>query len=337
MIHVQVATSKDNKTWTFKEGWDALPTVGKWETGNRVWAPDVVQVADGTFVMYYADDTTWAPDKHCIGVATSDQIMGPYTPRDKPFACPNVYTQGGAIDPDGYLDPSTGRRYVTYKVDGNSIGHGGLCNNAVPPLVPTPIMLQEVDPQNGIDHIGSPTQILDRDKLDGPLIEAPSLFRSHEGIYFLFFSASCFTTPMYDTSFATATDIRGPYVKSRRPLIYTGAGGKDLGLVGPGGFDIWLDGTVGLFHGHLTQTNAKGDLAKVEPEQDIENEIHEMDDSEAKTGSSRVGKAGQKAGNPFTDPPPVSRLVRTMYGAFGCVFQGHNVLLNGTSFVQLSQ
>ena len=44
MIHIQVATSTDNKTWTMKEGWDALPTVGEWQTGHRVWAPDVVQV-----------------------------------------------------------------------------------------------------------------------------------------------------------------------------------------------------------------------------------------------------------------------------------------------------
>ena len=44
MIHVQMATSTDNETWTYLHGQDALPTVGAWATGRGVWGPDVVQV-----------------------------------------------------------------------------------------------------------------------------------------------------------------------------------------------------------------------------------------------------------------------------------------------------
>ena len=44
MVNVQIATSTDNETWTYLHGQDALPTVGAWATGGRVWAPDVVQV-----------------------------------------------------------------------------------------------------------------------------------------------------------------------------------------------------------------------------------------------------------------------------------------------------
>lgn len=47
MIHVQVATSTDNQTWTVLDQ-DALPQVGAWETGARVWAPDVIQVVSIT-------------------------------------------------------------------------------------------------------------------------------------------------------------------------------------------------------------------------------------------------------------------------------------------------
>src|SRR5271163_527026 len=126
---------------------------------------------DGSFVMYYAGVPKSAPRHHCIGVATSETITGPYQPLQTPFACPKIHTQGGAIDPDGFLDPSTGKRYVTYKVDGNSIGHGGLCKNTRAPIVPTPILLQEVDPSNGITLIGHPKEILNRDDVDGPLIE----------------------------------------------------------------------------------------------------------------------------------------------------------------------
>lgn len=44
LIHVQIATSIDNHTWTLLEHHDALPQVGAWETGVRVWAPDVVRL-----------------------------------------------------------------------------------------------------------------------------------------------------------------------------------------------------------------------------------------------------------------------------------------------------
>lgn len=253
LIHIQMATSTDNATWSLLEHEDALPTMAPWETGDKVWAPDVVQLDDGSFVMYYTDALVSAPLHHCVGAATSKTITGPYTPLETPLACPDPTTLGGAIDPDGFWDPSTGKRYVTYKVDGNSIGHGGLCMNSVAPIVPTPIMLQEVGP-DGITLIGEARQILDRDELDGPLIEAPSLHRSDEGIYFLFFSSNCFTTPMYDTSYATATNIWGPYTKSRRPLFVTGDGPD---LIGPGGTDIIKGGNTIVFHGHLTAENCR--------------------------------------------------------------------------------
>jgi len=277
MIHVQMATSTDNETWTLLDR-DAMPQVGAWESGARVWAPDVIQLVsravegalddtgahliqdDGTFVLYYADELVRAPAHHCVGVATSKSVMGPYVPRDTPFACPDVHTLGGAIDPDGFRDPASGKRYVTYKVDGNSIGHGGTCNNMVPPIVPTPIMLQEVG-EDGITLVGDAIQILDRDARDGPLIEAPSLHRSDEGIYFLFFSSNCFTTPLYDTSYATATNIQGPYTKAGRPLIVT-SDGPDL--VGPGGLDIIPGGEMVLFHGHMTVNNDPARKQQVE-------------------------------------------------------------------------
>jgi beta-xylosidase len=169
---------------------------------------------------------------------------------NSPFACPDPDTLGGAIDPDGFLDESTGKRYVVYKTDGNSLGHGGVCMNTVEPIVPTPLMLQEVA-QDGITLIGAPAQILDRDDLDGPLIEAPSLHRSDEGIYFLFYSSNCFTTPQYDVAYATATNIWGPYTKSGRPLLVT----SDADLTGPGGMDIIKGGNMIVFHGHMTINN----------------------------------------------------------------------------------
>ena len=273
MIHVQMATSKDNVTWTYLEGTDALPYTGSWATGNRTWSPDVVQLVraclacwvspllhrsltkhsqdDGTFLMYYADQPTTHARRHCLGTATSTTIEGPYNPQDEPWACP--LEQGGAIDPDGFQDID-GRRYVVYKVDGNSMGHGGMCMNTVHPIVPTPIFLQEVA-GDGITPIGHPITLLDRDALDGPLIEGPTIHRSREGVYFLFYSSGCFTTPTYDVAYATADSLMGPYQRAARPLFVTGDGPN---LSAPGGIDIIKDGTMAVFHGLMAPSPGMG-------------------------------------------------------------------------------
>jgi hypothetical protein len=118
--------------------------------------------------------------------------------------------------------------------------------------VGTPIMLQEVS-EDGLSLVGGPVQILDRGASDGPLVEAPSLHVSEEGVYFLFFASGCFSSPTYATSYATSTSgVRGPYRKAGRPLLVTGDAGD---LVGPGGLDVMPEGggLVG-FHGILGES-----------------------------------------------------------------------------------
>lgn len=195
--------------------------------------------------MYYSARPARNPDVHCIGTATSKTANGPFEAAKEPFACP--VAQGGAIDPSGYQDPVTGLRYVVYKIDGNHIGRGGECSNTVEPIVSTLIQLQQVG-SDGVSPIGEPVTILDRDNSDGPLVEAPSLYRSKEGIYFLFFSSNCFTSPKYDVKYATAPNIIGPYTKASVPLLKFGDGPN---LNGPGGADISTDGELLVFHANL--------------------------------------------------------------------------------------
>lgn len=293
-IHVQIAISNDNKTWELRSDLDALPTVAPWQTGTAVWAPDVKQRPNGQFLLYYTDSLKTDPETHCIGAAISDSVTGPYVPYLNPMICPD----GGAIDPAGFYDRSTGKRYIIYKIDSNSLGHGGLCRNDVLPIVPTPLILQEVNPDDGVTLIGPPTQIFDRDALDGPLIEAPAMFLTTEGVYFLFFSSHCFTTPLYHTVYATATNITGPYTRAARPLLITGDGDEHgLGIVGPGGLDILHhsyatsdeedtyddsssdeyearstteeEGRLVVFHGHITPYNIPRDGPRQKPVQDL--------------------------------------------------------------------
>lgn len=276
--NVQIATSSDFVTWELLNAThDPLPVTGTWSTqgltktkphlpkGN-VWAPGLLQrPSDNKFVMYYAadkadpqNDTLAAtvpaadgrhPPPHCVGAAVSQGLdpAGPYEPLNETLACP--VDQGGAIDPAGFQDVD-GSLYVVYKVDGNNIGHGGLCGNTKAPIVPTPIMLQKLL-SDGTTPSGNAVQLLDRDSSDGPLIEAPDLVRSQEGIYFLFFSSGCTRSPTYDVKYATATQVDGPYVRAKEPLLKTG----DYGLLAPGSVGVHGDGDGGwafAFHARVS-------------------------------------------------------------------------------------
>ena len=198
--------------------------------------------------MYFAGQTIQDPSKHCVGVATSANPQGPYAPSDTPFACP--LDIGGAIDAAGYVNDD-GSVYVVYKVDGNSLGGGGACGNG-DGSHSTPIMLQQVSPKDGITYVGNPIQILDRGQYDGPLIEAPSLVKKG-GVYFLFFSSNCYNGPYYDTSYATASNIAGPYAKASAALLTTGGDGGQL--QSPGGTTVSPDGTKILFHADLNPSD----------------------------------------------------------------------------------
>lgn len=188
--------------------------------------------------MYFSAASSADNTKHCVGVATSSSITGPYTPEENPLACP--LSQGGAIDPNGFKDQ--GNHYVVYKIDGNSLDSDGTTH-------PTPIMLLALEP-DAVTPSDSPIQLLDRDANDGPLIEAPSL-ASVDGVYYLSFSSNMYNTMYYDVSYATASALKGPYTKAQAPdapLLQSGDQ-SDVGpLGGPGGADFDETGSRIVFH-----------------------------------------------------------------------------------------
>ena len=207
--------------------------------------------------MYYAANAANHSMRHCIGAATSQNVEGPYTPLPTSIACPLV--QGGAIDPSGFLDID-GKNYVVYKVDGNSLDEGRICVSNLKPSKkitprPTPLMLQALA-SDAVTPFGDPIELLDRTDADGPLIEAPSLVRSKEGKYVLFFSSNCFDTPLYDVAYATSDRLTGPYTRAAAPFLKTGMG-PPPGLKGPGGAAVTPDGSKLVFHGILGHATNK--------------------------------------------------------------------------------
>lgn len=273
--NVQMSTSKDFVHWTMTDlAQEPLPSTGAWASRRKkkppgepeplssTWAPAVIKRDDGRYVMYYS--ATWNgaypykfhnghpihPQPHCVGAAISNGTSpaGPYEPLDKPLACP--VAQGGAIDPEALTDVD-GSIWVTWKVDGNNIGHGGSCGNTIAPQAPTPIMIQKMQ-ADGITPAGNATQILDRTPADGPLVEAPAIVRTHQGKYFLFFSSGCTRSPDYAVKYAVSDSITGPYVRATETLLSTGM----YGLEAPGSVGIAEDGKGGwkmAFHARAAQ------------------------------------------------------------------------------------
>lgn len=199
-------------------------------------------------MLYFSGTVASNSNHHCIGAATSKNVIGPYAPIDTPLACP--LDQGGAIDAAGFTD-SDGSLYVVYKIDGNSLSkpNNGPCGNADGAhdtwLTLQPLAADGTTPQ------GNPIPLLNRSKADGPLIEAPSLIKSSQGTYVLFFSSNCFNGPLYDISYATSSELRGPYTKAKTPLLLPG----QHGLLSPGGATVTPDGMTMVYHADLKFAN----------------------------------------------------------------------------------
>lgn len=130
-----------------------------------------------------------------------------------------------------------------YKVDGNNVGDGGVCGNTVDPIVPTPLLLQELTADR-MTPVGTPVELLDRGDADGPLIEAPRIITVN-GVYVLFFSSNCYSTPQYDVSYGMASSVKGPYTKSTAALLVTD---NPFNLTAPSGSTAMDDGKNMVFH-----------------------------------------------------------------------------------------
>ena len=198
--------------------------------------------------MYYSPALQSNDGIHCLGLARSASVEGPYNDSSTaPFICPEE--DGGAIDASGFHDDDN-CRYIVYKIDGPAANSGGYCASPDTPSFNTSLMLQKVK-NDGYTTVGGPVVLYNNQGVDDKYnIEAPIIVKGDDGTYFLFFSSGCFGDNSYTTSYVTSTTgISGPY-GNRQVLLQTG----DFGLFAPGGADI--DQATGdmVFHS-FTQSN----------------------------------------------------------------------------------
>jgi hypothetical protein len=234
-----VRRSRDLVLW--QDTGAALLPAGKpaWAAnGFRNWAPELHRVGD-QYVAYYT--TVDGGDVLCIGTATADDPLGPWTEG----AGPLVQHPQGVIDAT-YVEDEAGAPWLAYKIDGNAFGQ------------PTPIFVQPLAPDGLSLAPGSvATQILVNDPgtWEGGVVEAPYLVR-HDGLWYLLYSGNVYDH-RYRTGVARAPALTGPYERHGAPIL-----ANNERWVGPGhGTVLDLGGTHHFFFHAWTNAGDGTNLA----------------------------------------------------------------------------
>ncbi|WP_434992440.1 glycoside hydrolase family 43 protein [Arthrobacter sp. Ld5] len=217
--NVQVAMSTDLLEWE-QLGDDALPELPSWIIPGKTWAPEVTQVAEGQFVLYFTA-TNFAPTVQCIGVATATDPAGPFTVEgDGMLVCPE--DEGGAIDASTF--ETDGGLNLVWKNDGNCCGKDTWIQTA--PLS-----------ADGLSLAGQPQKLIKQDLAwEGDLVEAPTVVPRDDG-YALLYSSNYYGDESYNVGYASAPALEGPWEKSPEPFLASDTFGDDR-YIGPGGQDL---------------------------------------------------------------------------------------------------
>lgn len=225
--NVPVVTSTDLASWS--ELPDALPVLPAWARANAslTWAPAVLK-RGGAFVLYFTARSI-ASGFQCIGRAIATSPAGPYVDDSSgPFVC-QVGGQAalcGSIDASPFVGPN-GDAYLLWKSDENAPACAGDAR----------LWGQRLG-VDGISLLGSPTELLRRDRgWEMPLIEGPSML-AHDGRYYLFYSAGWWESSSYAIGYAVCATPLGPCAKRTEDGPLVKSGGEALG---PGGQEFFND------------------------------------------------------------------------------------------------
>ncbi len=210
--------NKSNKL--FEDVTTELAETLEWSQTNTLWAPDVIQLADGRFYMYYCACKGDAPISD-LGIAVADNIEGPYTDlgiilksgMDSSIPNENGETYNAtrdpnAVDPDVFFDKE-GRLWMVY----GSYSGG--------------IFILELNPETGFPlESGYGKKLLGGNhlRIEGPYI----LYSPESDYYYLFLSyGGLDSTGGYNIRVARSKTPDGPYLDVE---------GNDLStLTGPSG------------------------------------------------------------------------------------------------------
>jgi beta-xylosidase len=220
---VRTLTSTDLVRW--RPGPDALPEVGSWAYPGKTWAPEVLALDGGRYVLYY----TANGGGQCVGRAVADSPGGPFVDRwREPLVCQR--DEGGSIDASPFRD-GDGSLYLYWKSDGNAIGHTTYLYGA------------RLSPK-GTELVGEPVRLAHNDAgWEGGVVEAPTMWLE-DGRHYLFYSGEAYDGDLYAVGYATCDGPLGPCSDAaENPILKTACRAHGPGhqaLVRDGEGDTWL-------------------------------------------------------------------------------------------------
>ncbi len=207
-----------------------------WSNGSPVMGPHVVHKGGTRFHMYFAarKKGTGEPPR-CIGVAVSlNGPRGPFVPRESHLACDDAHN--GAIAPDLFRDPATGKNYLLYKTNG--------------PDAVRRAWIQGLGP-DGLAKDGNPRTLLGARNVN---YENPQMIRSG-GKYFLFMSRNGYRTVKYNTTVNWSTSPRGPFPADRARTLMSRF---NTSVAGPASAEIVEVNGVSIIFFHGWNQNGGG-------------------------------------------------------------------------------
>ena len=199
-------------------------SVRPWQVNGSQHAPGVFHVGS-RYVMFYTAQTTSGHGGHyCLSIATAVSPRGPFTDSSSgPMLCRD--SEGGAIDPDPFIDAS-GHPWLYFKTY-DDINTGS---------IPSRIYAVPLS-SDGLHLAGTPRIVLAQEHLSSSYetVENPQMVRAG-GWYLLVFSRGLYTSHAYRQGYATCDGPSGPCREASSSLVtsYSGVGG-------PGGGTAFTD------------------------------------------------------------------------------------------------
>jgi len=209
-------------------GSSALPNMSSWEQPNTQTSPGVFQYG-GHWVMFYDAAQvghSGGSGFDCLAVATAASISPTNVAFSDVSNGPLLCQSTGSIDPEPFVDPSTGIAYLVWKQnDGGS-------------SAPAYLWAQQLNSSGtGFAAGSAPSLLLTNDTVSYPwesTVENPSMKAAGGGFY-LAFSAGQYTSPGYSEAIATCSGPLGPCGPQSQVLTSYGS------VLGPGGGSLFAD------------------------------------------------------------------------------------------------
>lgn len=209
---VQLLHSADLLTWEFVG--NALAALPEWATPGATWAPSVLPLRDGGYVLYYTARDT-ASGLQCISSAVGAAPTGPFVDDSTaPLLCQVEF--GGSIDPSPFID-AAGEAWLVWKSER-----------------PAVIWSWRLAP-DGRSFVGLANQLAAADQpWEDGVVEGPALARIGDEHY-LFYSGGNWSSDDYGMAYARCDGPAGPCTKVGAVLETSAR------VSGPGGGDVFVD------------------------------------------------------------------------------------------------